>query len=84
MNKTEFVDLTFFLQLSFTSFFCKARFDDSKHFLKRGPKFPWGPKLEDLTVHRLHMQMSDFPIVAFLQARPSKQQSETALPSRTI
>ncbi len=39
-----------FLQLIFSSFFCRTRFDDSKPFWKRGQKFPWGPKSEALTV----------------------------------
>jgi hypothetical protein len=39
-----------FLELLFSSFFCRTRFNDSKPFRKRGPKFPWGPKLGALTV----------------------------------
>jgi hypothetical protein len=34
----------------FCSFFCMTRFNDSKPFWKRGPKFSWGPKLGALTV----------------------------------
>ncbi len=43
-----------FLQLLFSSFFCRMRFNDSKPFSKRGPKFPWGPKLGALTVTVWH------------------------------
>ncbi len=39
------------LQLLFHSFLCRTRFDNSKSSRKNGPKFPWGPKLEALTVH---------------------------------
>jgi hypothetical protein len=39
-----------FPQLLFSSFFCRTRFNDSKPIQKRGPKFPWGPKLGALTV----------------------------------
>ncbi len=39
-----------FLQLLFSSFFCRTRFNDSKPFWNRGPKFPWGPKLGAFTV----------------------------------
>ncbi len=41
-----------FLKLSFSSFFCRTRFNDSKPFWERGPKFPRGPKLVALTVIR--------------------------------
>ncbi len=39
-----------FLQLFLSLIFCRTRFNDSKPFWKRGPKFPWGFKLEALTV----------------------------------
>ncbi len=39
-----------FLQLLFSSFFSRMRFNDSRPFWKRGPKFPWGPKLGAFTV----------------------------------
>ncbi len=39
-----------FLQLLFFSFFYRTRFNDSKPFWKKRSKFPWGPKLEALTV----------------------------------
>ncbi len=39
-----------FPQLLFSSFPCRAHFDDSKSFWKRGPNFPCGSKLEALTV----------------------------------
>ncbi len=38
-----------FLQL-LCSFFCRTCFDHSKPFGGTGPEFPWGPKLEALTV----------------------------------
>ncbi len=39
-----------FLQLLFSSLFCRTRFNDGKPFWKRGPKYPWGPMLGALTV----------------------------------
>ncbi len=39
-----------FLQILFSSFFCRTFFNDSKLFWRRGPKFPWGSKLGALTV----------------------------------
>ncbi len=39
-----------FLELLFSSFFCRMRFNDSKPFYKRGPTFPLGPKLRALKV----------------------------------
>ncbi len=39
-----------FLQLLFSSFFCRRRFNDSKPFWKRGLTFPWCPKLRALAV----------------------------------
>ncbi len=51
MNRTKFVDLKFFfLQLLFSSFFCRTRFNDSKTFWKRDSRFPWGPKWGALMV----------------------------------
>jgi hypothetical protein len=47
MNRSEFANLIFFLQLSFSLFFCKMRFDDRKPFWRK-KKFIWGPKLEAL------------------------------------
>ncbi len=46
MNITKFANL----QLSLSSFYCRAPFDDSKPFLEKSPKFTWGPKLEALMV----------------------------------
>jgi hypothetical protein len=44
-----------FLQLLFSSFFCRTRFSESKPFWKRGPKFLCGPKLGALTVTDRHV-----------------------------
>jgi hypothetical protein len=49
MNRTKFVDLKSFYNFYYLHFFCRTRFNDSKPFWKRGPKFPRGPKLEALT-----------------------------------
>ncbi len=51
-NKFQICRSNGFLQLLFSSFFCRMRFNDSKPFWKNGPKFPWGPKLGAFTVIR--------------------------------
>ncbi len=49
MNRTKITNLKCFYNSSFSSFFCRTRFDDSKLFWKR-TRFTWHPKLEALTV----------------------------------
>ncbi len=49
-----------FLQLRFSSFFCRMRFNDSKPFWKRGPKFPWGPMLGAFTLSMKCWERFDF------------------------
>ncbi len=53
-EQTQICRSNVFLQLLFSSLFCKMLFNYSRPFWKRGPKFPWGPKLGAFTVSETH------------------------------